>query len=300
MSMRDIVFGGDAAVVRFFHICTDGEHNGIVHTNDRDYQQAIKILAVKAFQYGATVICYCLMSTHMHCIIYCNDYDQAQRFADGFKREYAKYVSLEYHINNIYKDIDCRPREITDFQYLKNCTAYVLMNAVTARIVQGPEEYRWSSFDTYFKKTPPAGITVQTLSYREIKRTFRTKVNLQSSKLMIDEEGNLIPGSFVDHKFIENIYRGEIPFFKSLAYTNCLEEEEKYVHHTVHYDDNELFAEAMNISTRRFGKSELTFLSREEKLNLIDLIRRKTGATIQRIGRILRLNSDDLKGLLGK
>ena len=280
--------------VRFFHICTDGESNGIIHSDETDFQQSIKIMALKAFQYGVVIFSYDLMSTHAHFNCYCQSYEQAVNFAEGYKRDYSKYFYLRHKVNGVYRRINCRPIEITDLFYLKKCISYVLLNPVVAMIVKRPEDYRWSSFDCYFNKSPLIGKDVKSLSDTDRRRIFRTRIEFRNSGFLIDEEENLIPRSFVDYKLVENLFGGRTEFYKSLALTDSVSEEERYVGRIVRYNDNELFAEAMDFAEKRYGKKQLADLRREEKLKMILPLRKKTGASAKRIGRILRISPEQL------
>lgn len=296
MSWKDFG-GGNAAAVRFFHVCTDGENNGIVHSDEQDYQQSIKIMAIKALQYGVVIISYDLMSTHAHINCYSENYEQAEKFAEGYKRDYSKYFYLRHKVNGVYRGINCRPIEINDVFYLKRCISYVLLNPVVAMIVKRPEDYRWSSFDCYYNKSPITGRNVNTLSDSERRRIFRTRIGFKDSGLIIDEKENLVPRSFVDYRFVENLFGGRTEFYKSLALTDSVSEEERYVGHTVRYNDNELFAEAMDLAGKRYGKSQLSELRREEKLKMVLPLKKRTGANVKRIGRILRLPLDQISVL---
>lgn len=296
--MKEMKYVGNDTVVRFFHICTDGERNGIVHPCDEDFNQAIKIMAVKAWQYGVRIICYCFMSTHMHCVIRSNSYEKAGTFAEGFKRDYSKYISNKYNIRSIYQGINCKPIEITDRFYLKNCIAYVLLNPCAAHIVHRPEDFRWSSFDAYFNKSEIKGQGVGSMKDDKRRKVFRTRVDIKDSGMVIDYEGNLEKRSFVDFRFVENLFGSQTDFFKSLALTNSPVEEEKYVERTVHHTDNELFAEAMKMAGEKFGRNQLHLLTRDEKIRLIQTLNRKTKASEKRIGRILRLSPTDITHII--
>lgn len=150
MFMKGNFEGESASEVHFFHISTDGTNNGIIHFSDKDYNQAITISAICAHKTNVDIICYCHMSTHSHWAVASQSFEQAKKFADEYKRDYARYAYLEHGERKIFKDIDCIPKEITTVIYLRNCICYILLNPVAAGIVKSPELYKWSSFSAYF------------------------------------------------------------------------------------------------------------------------------------------------------
>lgn len=296
--MRDYLEEEGAAPVRFFHISTDGTQNGIVHFDDSDYQQAIKISAINAEKHNVGILSYCHMSTHSHFVVWAESKENAKAYAEAYKRDYARYLALKRGIRKPFSDITCEPKEITDLFYLRNCIAYTLLNPVVPGIVRYPEEYRWSSVSAYFNPSEVAGIRVSSLGTVRQREIMKTKYDFSKSKLLIDNEENIVIRSLVDYKTVERIFGSQSAFFKALALTNSVEEEEKYVQHTLKYDDTELMAEFISLAQKRFKKVELKLLTKSEKLSLILPVQRKTGVTPKRIARILRLAPEEVTALL--
>lgn len=315
MFMKGYFEGESASEVRFFHTCTDGTNNGIIHFSDKDYNQAIKISAICAHKTEVDIICYCHMSTHSHWAVASPSFEQAKKFADEYKRNYARYAYLEHGEHKILKDIDCVPKEITTMIYLRNCICYILLNPVTAGIVKSPELYKWSSFPAYFsdlstyQTCSESGVCLNTkqnnvinvkdLGTNECRRLLNTRANLTDSRLMINPDGTIVPWSLVDYKLVESLFRNRTEFYRSLALTNSSVEEAKYVIKRNKYSDTEVMAECFELSKRMLNKESIQWLTREEKYRLVPHIRKITAASSNQIARILRLKSDEVSMLLG-
>lgn len=291
-------FAGDP--VRFFHVCTDGELNGIVHTCDDDYRQADIISAICAGKTGVHIIVSCHMSTHSHFVIWCETKDQATVFSHSYKRDYAHYASTTHGMYKVYARIPADPKEITDIRYLKNCIAYVLLNPVAAGIVRRPEDYKWSSFEAYFNNATPVTYPVSSLSIRKCRQILKSRADISDSRLRIMADGAIDFKSFIDYSFVERLFGGTTEFYRCLALTDSVEQESIYVCHKVKYDDNELYAEAAAISKSRFGKTSLTLLTKAEKISMLKSLRKKTGATPRRLARVLRLDPKFVLALFGE
>lgn len=283
-------YEGEVADVRFFHICTDGECNGIVHTCPEDYHQATVIAAINAFRRGVRIVCFCHMSTHSHFVVHCSSSESAVAFADGFKRDYARYVYLAHGVSGIYRRVASTPKEISDVYYLKRCIAYVLLNPVAARVTVRPEDYPYSSFDAYFTRRETSCLRVEEMGVRDVRKVFHTRVDLKESGFEIDSDGLLLVRSFLDYKLVESLFRGRTEFFRQLAITDSAVEELEYVRQTVRFDDNELYAEAAALSARMFRETTPALLTRENKLKLMTRLLKKTGVSPGRCARILRLD----------
>ncbi len=285
--------------VRFFHICTDGTHNNVIHIDDEDYRRDTTILAINAYKYGVRIICFEHMSSHSHVIVAADSYETAENFGEACKHDYGIHFSRKHGIRNPYSRINCHTKEIFDPFYLKRCIAYVLLNACTAKIVRSPEEYRWSSFAAYFNNVDDGIVEVASLSQARYRKLLKTKTDLRGSSIKLCKDGSLSLKSFVDYRFVEKLFGNQSQFFKSLALTNCVEEEELYVGKTVRYDDTELIAEVISRSLLKYNKTELRLLTKQEKLMLIPYVIKKTGASTKRLARILRLTAEEIDSVLG-
>lgn len=297
--MSDCFVGEGAAPVRFFHICTDGTNNGIVHLDDADYRRAVSISAVNSEKCGVGILCFCHMSSHSHFVVFAESIDAVREFGESYKHDYARYVSARHGLRRPLSGVRCGIKEIGDSLYLRRCISYVLLNPVAAKVVRNPEEYRWSSFRAYFNPADDGAVCVSELGIRKCRELMHIRKSLKKSGLRLDSEGNVSLKSFVNHRFVERLFGSQTSMFKSLALTNYVTEEELYVDHCVKYDDTELIAEVMALSVRKFNKTEFRQLRKAEKYALIPTIVRKTGVTPKRLARILRVSPDEVFALLG-
>lgn len=307
--MIDYYEGESALELRFFHSCTDGTNAGIIHFNDEDFKQAINISAICAHKSAASILGYTHMSTHSHFVLACADKEQADDFAFSYKREYARYIWMKYNKRQIFKGIENTPKEIGDMFYLRNCLSYTFLNPVVAGIVKSPELYKWSSFNLYFRElfnndfektvNSETGVFIKDLSFNTYKRLLHTRINLNSSHFMVNEEGLILPSSFVNYRMVEAVYGNRSQFYKSMALTNSAKEEARYVNRQYKYTDAEVMAECFTIANQRFGKQSITLLTKDEKISLLPALRKKTFASPKQLARILSMKHEEITALLG-
>ena len=285
--------------IRFYHVCTDGESNGIVYTSENDYRQAVTISAICAFKANVKIVCFCHMSTHSHFVIWSDSYDKAECFSNSFKRDYSRYFVLKYKADPVYCGISAKPILIADRFYLMNCIAYVLNNPVAAKITTKAEDYRWSSFNAYFIGPYDDSVPIERFGVREINRILLTRADLRNSGFRLNQDGSINLRSFVDFGFVERMYGGKKEFYRSMALTDSSVEEARYVPHIVRFSDTELYAEALEIARQKYSTDTLNLLTKERKIALIIPLHRKTKASVERIARILRINPKEAKSFIG-
>ena len=280
----------------FFHVCTDGQSNGIVHTSVADYRQSTVISAITAYVTGVKILCFCHMSSHSHFVIRCKTFAQARKFAIGFKRDYGRYMYLEHGMSMIYRDVNAKPNEIDDLYYLRNCISYVLMNPVVPHVVSRPEDYQWSSFNVYFggNSIDCGEVALSSLPVRQIRTALRTRHDLKQSGFVIDNQNNLLLKSFVDYESVELIFGSKTDFFRSILMTKSASEEARYVEVRLKFSDDELASEASNIAATKFNVNQLNQLTKEQKRMIAVHLKKKTNASVNRIARILRMRSVEL------
>lgn len=283
----------------FYHVCTDGEDNGIVYTSENDYRQAITISAICAFKADVRIVCFCHMSTHSHFVIWSDSYDKADYFSNSFKRDYSRYFVLKYKTGPVYCGISAKPILIADRYYLMNCIAYVLNNPVAAKITARAEDYRWSSFNAYFNGSYDDSVPIERYGVRNIRNILKTKTKLQDAGFRINPDGSLNLKSYIDYRFVERMYGGKKEFYRSMAMTDNAVEEARYVPHIVRFSDTELYAEALEISRQKYSTDTLNLLTKERKIALIMPLHRRTKASVERIARILRINPKEVKRYAG-
>lgn len=285
---------------RYYHICTDGTNNSVVHTCDQDFRNAIRISAIDANKYKVDILCYCHMSTHSHFVIRCQNQTQASGFAQSFKRDYSRYCYLTHGSFASYKRVDCTPIEICDYYYLLNCICYVLMNPVEAKIVKRPEDYPWSSINCYFYQGTVNGTPVRQYSVRQLRNILHSHQEIKAGMpWQIDSDGNIIPQSFVKGDVVEALFGGRYELYRSLTFTKSAEEETRYVNPVVRYNDNEVYAESVELARTKFGKASPKELTKSQKLVILKKLQAVTGASNKRLARVLKLDVREVNAIVG-
>lgn len=166
----------------FYHVCTDGLEQVTLLKDEEDFKVAWNYLALSAWRTGVEVVTFTLMSNHVHELLACQDECQADKAIKLFKKLLSTFLRRKYGLSQIlHETTDCISLIDTE-QYMKNCIAYILRNAVCARICSK-------------------------LGFTQKRNLLRTGMNLNSCPYELDETGLIILESFVRSDIVEKVYR---------------------------------------------------------------------------------------------
>jgi len=134
----------------FYHIIARGQRRESIFRNDGDRDQFLERLEITISKYNLRLHAYCQMDNHYHLLLETpeGNLSQAMRYFNG---SYANYFRAKHRLvgsifQGRYKSIIVEKDD-----YLLQLSAYIHLNPVRAKIVEKPEDYKWSSFQYYFK-----------------------------------------------------------------------------------------------------------------------------------------------------
>jgi putative transposase len=134
----------------FYHIISKGNRDEFIFpaTEDKDY--FLQQLGKGAEKYRVFIYAYCVMGNHYHLLVQTMERNLAE-FMHYLGSSYASYCARKDWKGHIfwgrYKSI-CVDAE----EYLLTLSRYIHLNPVEARIVERPQDYRWSSYRYYVRK----------------------------------------------------------------------------------------------------------------------------------------------------
>lgn len=246
------------------------------------------------------IIAFVLMNNHVHFIlhgaeIYC------RKFMALYKKMTASYIAIESGEKLCGFEYDCWL--IPNKEKLQEKICYVLRNPLAAGIGILPTSYCWGSGPLMFAasasdatgaifygKLNEVGITTE---YSR-RKTFGTKQEIPPHWL-VNDEGMIWPGSYVEYKYAENIFGGAVSFMFELNKKNeDLINREMYGE-SISLSDNDLLAIIKRAAKESFGEDGISVLNVEQRLDLIRKIRRTHGSDIRQLGRLMHLRYNDLK-----
>ena len=132
----------------FYHVTSRGNERKAVFKSKRDREKFLEYLETATLRYDAVVHVYCLMDNHYHLLLKTpsGNLPQIMRHING---AYTTYFNVKrgrsgHLFQGRYKAI-----LVDADEYAKELSRYIHLNPVRAKMVERPEEYKWSSYQDY-------------------------------------------------------------------------------------------------------------------------------------------------------
>lgn len=287
--------------VNFYHVCTNGLEQVTLLKDDEDFRTAWNYLAFSAWRTGAEVLVFTLMSNHVHEILACKDASHADVTIKLYKKMLSLYLKNKYGMTKVLHNTSDCISQIDTMQYMKNCIAYILRNAMCARICIKPEDYRWSSYACYFsgvrsENYPP----ISGLTFSQKRKILRTGMDLRDCPFRIDTDGLVTLESFIRSDIVERIYRQSGKSF--LYYLGCCNdarmEYELTCQPLMHVSDRDMYETIARYAAGRFRGKELAELTSAEKCSILKPLFFNNKTSIPQLSRIIGLPRQLIRRIL--
>ncbi|HEY8890497.1 MAG TPA: transposase [Clostridium sp.] len=184
-----------------YHITSRGNHRNDIFRDEADFGMYLILMkeCLKYYEkYNYKLICYCLMTNHVHLLIQAND----KEVSDLIRRlhsMYSRYFNKKYkYIGHLWQD-KYFPELIKDDKQMLTTSRYIHLNPFRAKMVKMPEEYEWSSYKIYIGEEKDKLISSETilLYFKEDNKHKLYRDFVESDiKIKIDEiQGGSVNGS---------------------------------------------------------------------------------------------------------
>jgi len=132
------------------HIVQRGNRRQPVFFTEDDYKTYIKLMAEWCARFKVEIWAYCLMTNHTHLIAVPSDAQGLRRAIGEAHRRYTLRVNFRerWHGHLWQERFASFPM---DERYLLAATRYIELNPVRAKLVEKPEDYRWSSAKAHLR-----------------------------------------------------------------------------------------------------------------------------------------------------
>ena len=271
--------------MNYFFLSTDHFVDKDWFRDDEDYSVGMNYVAVSKVATGITVLAFVLMSYHLHFVLQAGRKTDVTDFWVKYKQLYATYVRNKYRIKEFLRRNQMDLREFpAEGERLERTIAYTLMNPVAARICATPDAWRWGSGGCYFNRTPLTGKPLSALSLRYCQRAFHTHAALDP-KLIVSEDGLILPRSYVDWQAVESLYRspGRYRFFLDTSSSARNKSEQV---RSVFFRDQTVLAAIPEINEQLFGTQQL---DEGQIARLAQELRRRFHSDAKQLARVLGL-----------
>lgn len=199
----------------FFHLFSNGDDAKDFILSDEDRIAAVNRLAVVGELSGVRIVAFDIEDTHLHSLL-SGAAEKCEQFKLLFQRRTRYYISLT-RANSLDARFTLSMTPVTDFDYLKTVSVYIICQATKDGKKVMPYDYRWSSAALYFR----TGLNdllwrqdekgrfktvrmVADISGKEYFKIFRTLERMPGNWEVCDNM--VLPSSFVDVATFQSIF----------------------------------------------------------------------------------------------
>jgi REP element-mobilizing transposase RayT len=260
--------------------------------DEEDFITACNFIAIVAWKLKVDILAFIVMSNHLHTLIASQNRSEAKRFIRLLKQEISTYLKNKYGTRHCFEGVSDSISLVDSEKYLQNCIAYILRNAICAKICKKLEAYPWSSYSSYFNKHSSSKLrTVASLGIRERRRLLKSRLDLRNAPFTIDENGRICNQSFVRFDIVEKAFHNSGKMFLSFL-GRCNDAQMEYefaVKPQIRIDDYNLVATAEKLVGSWFNGKALSELTTSEKCRIVKNLFFNNKTTIPQLSRILGL-----------
>ena len=132
---------------KVYHIILRGNDRQDIFYDEQDYYKFFKIIKNLKIKYQYDIYAYCLMSNHVHVIIYDKNM-QLSKIIQSMAISYASYFAKKYNKEGHLFQNRFLSKTVETKAYLYRLCKYIHQNPLKAGI-SSTEKYRWSSYHEF-------------------------------------------------------------------------------------------------------------------------------------------------------
>lgn len=150
----------------FYHVTSRGNERKPIYKSVPDREAFLGYLESAAMRYGAVIHCYCMMDNHYHLLLETPEANLSaiMRHING---AYTTYFNVKRKRSGHLFQGRYKALLVDKDAYAMELSRYIHLNPVRAKMVEKPEEHRWSSYRSYvgIKQAPAWLFTDFVLAY---------------------------------------------------------------------------------------------------------------------------------------
>lgn len=169
----------------FLHIMTQGINKEFIFNTDVEKNRYLKLIKENCSLFNLQILAYCIMSNHVHMLIFTEDINELSRFMHTINLKYAStYNNKNNRCGVIFRN-RYKIQPIENRNHLLYCINYIHQNPVKANMVSNCNEYKYSSYNDYLTETGCAKNSVLS-ELMQLDFNFIINPKSQTERIFID------------------------------------------------------------------------------------------------------------------
>jgi len=138
---------------KFFHIIVQGIGKEKVFPND--YTKGYYLAGLQKYKelHPVKILGFCVMDNHAHILLGANNTQELSAYFKRVNADYAMYFNrINKRVGYVFRG-RFKSEVVESIKYMTNCLAYIHNNPTKAGLANIAEDYNWSSYSNYIKRT---------------------------------------------------------------------------------------------------------------------------------------------------
>ena len=169
---------------KYLHIMVQGINKEDIFKKQFYKNIYLNLLKKNYNKYNIKILAYAIMNNHAHILIYYDEIDDVSSFMHLVNFQYARFYNKnEERVGYVFRG-RYKCEQIKDIEHLFTVIPYIHYNPVKANIVKYPEDYYFSSYNSYLKNdidNENAYIIFNTSDYLQIFKDIHEKYSQSKS-----------------------------------------------------------------------------------------------------------------------
>lgn len=277
-------------------VTTDHLVDRLWFQEDDDFKAGMNGVAVIAQLLSMDVLSFILMSNHVHFVL-CGSHNESLLFINEFKRHHSAYLQRKYGFKEFLRRNDADVQKVsTEEESLERAIAYVQMNSVAANICLHPTGYPWGTGNAFFNLMPVHGRRLGNMSRRAQIRCLRSNIKLPESLRISD--GFVLPESFVQVRFVEDVFRTPSRFNYFLNNSSKAKRKLESNPDLPSFRDQVILSAIPDMCRSLYRKTTVSELTSEQQAELVKQLRRRFSADVHQLVRVTGFSYPEMAGML--
>lgn len=145
-----------------YHVICRGNNRQAIYRDDMDRRRYLEKLSSYCQDKKVDLLAYCLMSNHVHLLLE-TPQGNLSKMMQAFQTSYTMYFNKRHGRNGHVFEQRYKAMLVDKDNYLLQVSRYIHLNPVSAKLAKRPQDYRWSSYESYLKGKGMAGLKAQTV-----------------------------------------------------------------------------------------------------------------------------------------
>ena len=128
------------------HVIQRGNNRNACFYDESDYRFYLECLAKASEKFDCDIHAYVLMTNHVHLLVTPHADYAVSQMMQSVGRRYVRYINRCYRRTGTLWEGRYKAALVDSERYLLMCSRYIELNPIRANIVDGPADYKWSSY----------------------------------------------------------------------------------------------------------------------------------------------------------